>query len=208
MTIVRDEIIAKLFHGNDPFARVLTRPVDIQGWNSNHPYLTDAIDKLKPDIAVEVGVWKGASVLTMANRMREIGCDGVVIACDTWLGSTEHWLQIGVPPDLYGLFASNVMAAGACDYIVPFRLDSVTASEVLTHLGIRPSVIHIDAAHDYRSVMTDLSRWWSLLTVNGMMIVDDYDSWSSVTRAVDDFRDRMRPDKFEFSGNKCRFVKS
>ena len=92
MTLVRDEILHKIWRDVDPYANTPKLPPDIQGWNSTHRYLTDAIDHRRPDIVIEVGVWKGASVLTMARRMRDIGCDGVVIAVDTWRGSAEHWL--------------------------------------------------------------------------------------------------------------------
>jgi predicted O-methyltransferase YrrM len=41
---------------------------------------------LRPSI-VEIGVWKGSSVITLASKMKELNLDGVVIAVDTWLGA-------------------------------------------------------------------------------------------------------------------------
>lgn len=216
MTIARDDIIATLWHGVDPFAdRVPTMPPDRQGWNSDHPFLADAIDRQRPDVVVEVGVWKGASVLTMARRMREIACDGVVIAVDTWLGSAEHWLSPGAIPImagrslLYDVFASNVLIDGLSGHVLPLSLDSASASEVLARLDIRPGVIHIDAAHDYQSVSIDLKRWWRLLKPGGTLIADDYDcpAWPTVTRAVDDFVARTPHDGFAAANKKCRFDK-
>jgi predicted O-methyltransferase YrrM len=202
---VRDDLLAKL--GPDPLANGRqTHAIDLQGWNSVHPYLTEAIDRHRPGVVVEVGVWKGASACTMARRIRELGCDGAVIAVDTWRGSAEHW-----PPasDLYDRFLSNVVAERLRDYIVPLPLDSASAANLLAMHEIQADVIHIDGAHDYLSVITDLHRWWGVLATGGTMIVDDYASpmWTSVTRAVDEFRCVMRPDGFETFQTKCRFVR-
>lgn len=216
MTVARAEVLDQLWRGADPFEGLITKtPPDLQGWNSNHAYLAETIDRQQPDIVIEVGVWKGASAITMAKRMRQTDCDGVVIAVDTWLGSAEHWLANGAIPRgrgaslLYEVFMTNVLAEGLRDYILPLPLDSATASEVLARLDIQPNVLHIDAAHDYQSVTSDLKRWWRLLRPGGTLIADDYGSsmWPSVTRAVDDFVSRTRHSGFVASESKCRFDK-
>jgi predicted O-methyltransferase YrrM len=216
VTIARDEVLDQLWHGQDPFDGVIIKTLaDIQGWNSDHPYLAETIDRQQPDIVIEVGVWKGASALTMAKRMRQTNCDGVVIAVDTWLGSAEHWLSQGAIPRirgaslLYEVFMTNVMSEKLRDYILPLPLDSASACEVLARLDIRADVIHIDAAHDYQSVTADLTRWWKLLRNGGTMIADDYGSpmWPMVTRAVDHFVRHTSHAKFAAGESKCRFDK-
>ncbi len=72
---------------------------------------------MRPTIVVEVGVWKGASVVTMAKEVERQKLDAVVIAIDTWLGSSEHYLwekfildldfEFGYPR-LYHKFAANI----------------------------------------------------------------------------------------------------
>lgn len=85
----------KLWRGEDPYAVSGAGDVapDLQGWGSQHRYLTEAIETLHPSIVVEVGVWKGASVIHMASRLKELAIDGVVIAIDTWLGAWDHWVR-------------------------------------------------------------------------------------------------------------------
>lgn len=198
---VRQRVIDQLWAGRDPFAGFpsKTYAVDIQGWNSNHAYLSRAIDELRPSVVVEVGVWKGGSVLTMARRMRDLQVDGVVIAVDTWLGAWDHWLNpaffedLGFEngyPKLFHRFMANVIHEGLQDYVVPLPLDSSNAARVLREKGLHPQVMHVDAAHDYEAVRTDLALWWSMLTPGGVMIADDYifdGRWPEVKRAVDDF---------------------
>ncbi|HVC60345.1 MAG TPA: class I SAM-dependent methyltransferase [Acetobacteraceae bacterium] len=214
---VRRDLVARLWHGLDPLVNpTVSLPPDAQGWNSQHAYLAEAIDRHRPGVAVEVGVWKGASVLTMARRMRDIGCDGVVIAVDTWLGSSEHWLdprthaqipRLNGLPLLYYVFLNNVIAEGLQDYVLPLPLDSGSACAVLTRLDIRPSVLHVDAAHDYQSVLADLEHWWTLLRPGGTLIADDYAAWPTVTQAVDHFVARTPHCDFAASPYKCRFSK-
>ena len=218
---VRRALIDGLFYGQDPYSGFTpTMAPDLQGWNSDHIYLPEAIDRQRPSIVAEVGVWKGTSVLTMARRMREIGIDGVVIAVDTWLGSSEHWLDPNLKglipimngfPLLYFVFMSNVVAEGLQDYVLPLPLDSASACEVLRSKNIRPGLLHVDAAHDYAAVTADLERWWSLLQPSGTLIADDYDAthqvWGSVSRAVDDFKARTPHQDFAALPYKCRFKK-
>jgi hypothetical protein len=205
MTLARDEIIATIWRGHDPFAAIEpSQPLDTQGWNSGHRYLTEAIDA-RSAVAVDVGVWKGGSTVTMAERMRDNGCDGVIVAIDTWCGSAEHWPVEG----LYGTFANNVAVLQLRGWIVPVPLDSASACEVLARAGVHPGAVHIDAAHDYLSVMSDLIRWWGLLAKGGVLIADDYGSnaWPEVTRVVDHFRMRTPHIGFEAENAKCRLYK-
>jgi hypothetical protein len=217
---IRRRLIDTLWYGVDPLAGYATQMQDLQGWNSDHGYLADAIDRHRPDVVVEVGVWKGASVITMARRMREIGCHGVVIAVDTWLASADHWLDPALKqqvvhmhgyPMLYFIFLGNVVADGLQDYVLPLPLDSVNACEVLRARKVSPTVLHIDAGHDYASVMADLRHWWELLAPGGTLIADDYDAtrriWPEVRRAVDDFLARTPHVGFAAQSYKCRFSK-
>ncbi|MGE0223561.1 MAG: class I SAM-dependent methyltransferase [Acetobacteraceae bacterium] len=218
----RQRVIKALWHGVDPFWGFPPKlfVTDASGWNSDHPFLSLEIDRLRPDLVVEVGVWKGGSTLTMANRMRAIGHDGVVIAVDTWLGSAEHWMdskqlaelspQNGYP-QLFYKFMNNVLAADLWRHVVPLPIDSVNAAIVLAAKQLQPTLIHIDASHDYPSVTGDLDRWWALLQPGGVMIVDDYDQtrqvWPSVGQAVDDFLARTAHHDFLAQPYKCRFTK-
>src|SRR5215472_400262 len=84
---VRKIILDQLFFGRDPLKDFPKErfPTDLQGWHSEHPYLARAMREAMPKLVVEVGVWKGASVVTMAKEMQRLKLDAVVIAIDTWL---------------------------------------------------------------------------------------------------------------------------
>jgi predicted O-methyltransferase YrrM len=218
MTNARSEIVNLLWYGRDPLAGFprAEYAVDHQGWNSHHSYLARAIDEVRPRVVVEVGVWKGGSVLTLANRIKELDLDAVVIAIDTWLGSSEHWTDPALHlslnhkngfPQLYHCFAANVMDRELQDVVVPLPLDSVNAFHVLRKLGVHPDVLHIDAGHDFQSVTQDLNVWWPFLKPGGALVGDDYFAdgsiWPEVQQAFDAFFGNNRTMVFESGDNKC-----
>ena len=219
MTGKRSQMIEAIWWGRDPLAGAAdpTR-VDQQGWQSDNPYLTQAIDQVMPAVVVEVGVWKGASVITMGRRMRELGLDGVIIAVDTWLGAWDHWMQAqwfdhlrfeGGYPTLFKTFASNIAHERLNDYVLPLPLDSVNAATVLKSKGVVVDVVHIDGGHDFDAVTSDLNQWWPLLRQGGILIGDDYhpngDMWPEVRRAFNAF---FNAETIENSGGKCLIHKA
>jgi len=70
----------------------------------------------------------------MAKAIQRLNLDAVVIAIDTWLGSSEHYLWEKFVPDLdfefgyprlYHKFAANICNEGLQDQVVPLPLDSI-----------------------------------------------------------------------------------
>lgn len=195
MTTIRDEVMRALY-GHDiwlGFEPTASEPV--QGWNGNHPSLARLASEPGRKVVADIGVWKGQSTINMALAMKAHGIDGVVISIDTFLGSQEHWSPSGElftrhhgQPDLYNTFLSNVVAAGVQDYIVPLPQTSTTAAKILRGSGIKLTLAHVDAAHDYEDVIRDAMDYWSLLEVNGWLIGDDYHyTWPGVVKGAADF---------------------
>ncbi len=224
MTAIRDGLIKTLWRGNDPFhqfPRHLFAP-DLQGWASQHPYLTEAVITVRPKIIVEIGVWKGGSVISLAEEARKAGLDCVVIAVDTWLGAWDHWIQdewfeqlsfSHGYPSLNRKFMNNIIQKKLEDYVLPLPLDSLNAVNVLKHFGLRPDVVHLDGGHDYDAVMADLRVWWPLINNGGALIGDDYNvsnphQWPGVKRAFDEYFSGDVAASFEIAEPKCLLRKS
>jgi hypothetical protein len=178
----------------------------LEGWNGDHPSLKRLVGTPGPKVVIDVGVWKGQSTINMAKSMKDSQIDGCVIAVDTFLGSPEHWdtrrdlfeRKCGMP-NLYEIFLSNVHSAGLQDYIVPMPQTSVTAALVLRDYGIKASVIHIDAAHEYEEVIRDAKEYWEILLAGGYLVGDDYHfTWPGVIKAAGEFSATVvRPLKIE-----------
>jgi hypothetical protein len=192
----------KLFRGNSVYNGFNYQPdlVDLQTWGGDHPVLPHCISKVRPNLIIEVGSWKGRSAIHMAQALKANGIQGEVLCVDTWLGSPEHWLATGEIqfwydslkiengyPSLYKTFVNNVISQGLQEYITPLPMPSETAYFVLKQLGVKAEMIYIDAGHEYESVYRDIKQYWELMTPGGVMVLDDFNSWPGVTKAVYQF---------------------
>jgi SAM-dependent methyltransferase len=191
--------IMRRIHGTNIYSGfVPTFAEDRQGWNSEHSSFEEIIRGLRPSVVIDVGVWKGASTIYLADLMKRNGVHGAVIGVDTFLGSVEHWdrksafsglipFRFGMPL-LYDQFLSNVIRCGAQDRIVPLAQTATVAGELLRRLGIRAGLIHIDASHDYDDVLQDARTYWEILTPGGFLVGDDYNlDWPDVIKAANQF---------------------
>ena len=224
MTVVKSSLVELIHHGRDPFAfyEATEENVDTQGWRSDHPYLEECIRELLPSKILEVGVWKGASAITLANSLRANNIDGAVLCVDTFRGSSEHWInpkfwklmnmKSGIP-GIYDNFMSNVVSKSLQEFIVPLPVDSATAYEICRKKAIRFDLIHIDAGHEYESVKNDMKIWSSLLNSGGAIIMDDYlwddvkcvsFGWHGVAKAVNEFiQENSNKVMFKHADGKC-----
>ena len=192
--------------------------IDLQGWQSQHPFLTDFLEGDCEKIIIEVGVWKGASTIHMANHCKNSHSNSVIISVDTFLGSSEHYNNSRYQSNfgnnlgeinLLKQFVSNVKVLNLEKFIVPLPLDSLNASELIIRSLLVVDIIHIDGGHNYDSVILDLMAWWPILKVGGVMIMDDYsENWPGVTKAVDEFLETIAYSNFQSMNGKCCFIKS
>jgi predicted O-methyltransferase YrrM len=176
----------------------LTMPVDLQGWGSTATIFESVITEVRPDVVIEVGTWKGASLLHMDKVAQHIGLETAFIAVDTWLGSNDSlWLTDdrrllnlnGGYPSLFPQFVANVVAHGAADRVFPLPMTSSTAARVLAALNVTADAVYLDAGHDYEDVAADLKLYWPLVRDGGVLFGDDYDHrWPGVVKAVNRFR--------------------
>ena len=216
MTARRDELLSTLWGGSDPFAdhTAFEGRVDHQGWASDNPMLRQTIRKVRPRTVIEVGVWKGGSVLTMADEIEILGLDAVLIAIDTWLGAADHWWQpewkasLRIEngyPTLFKTFAANVFDWTKQHIVLPLPLDSLNAADLLAYYKIAIDVAHVDGGHSFESVMADLRTWWPIIQPNGALIGDDYhpigvEVWPQVRAAFHEF---FKTDAIDNIGGKC-----
>ena len=197
--------LLRMIHQQDPFAGFdsSSYTLDLQGWGSQAAVFKQIMAKLRPSKMIEVGSWKGASAIHMANLAKSLGIDDFVLLCvDTWLGSPEHWAVRDSPdympclklcngyPQLYWQFLANVTLSGHSDCIVPFPISSDGAAQFLRTKSVVFDAAYIDAGHEYRSVRNDLEAFWPLVRPGGVMFGDDFVAgWHGVVRAVSEFAD-------------------
>lgn len=157
---------------------------DEQGWNSTHPALAEAIEKIKPKVILEAGVWKGASAIHMADSCRDLRVESTIIALDSWLGNhilyeVSEWVpSLRLNKDgraqIYRTFYANVCENKMQDYFVPVHMDTASGLRMCKRRSIYVDMIHHDATHDGPEIAVDLRLAWDILNPGGCLIVDDY----------------------------------
>lgn len=173
-------------------------PPDIQGWGHEDPIFDYVIRHWCPRLIIEVGTWKGASAIKMAEIQKGYGIDGIILCIDTWLGSNESlWrapevrqslrLENGYP-QMFWQFVANVVASGHVGRIRHLPMTSSAAAQLLSGYGVIADAIYIDAGHNELEVYSDLLSYWPLLKPGGIFFGDDYsDSWPGTVKAVNRF---------------------
>lgn len=166
-------------------------PLDLQGWFTNAEAFDRIIARLKPNLIIEVGTWKGKSAIHALKRAMEF-CDCSIVCVDTWLGSLEHWTKHSAAellrrenglPMVYRQFLANIVHCGLQNRVVPIPLPSRIAAQVIADVNAKADLVYIDGSHDEQSVSEDISSYWPLLRDGGYMIGDDY-NMPSVRAAV------------------------
>lgn len=173
-------------------------PQDLHGWGSESSAFRELVAAIRPRRIVEVGTWKGASAIHMAEVAAELGLEVEVICVDTWLGAVEFWTdQTDVTrygslrlkngwPQVYYQFLANVCHRGQQHRIIPFPQTSANAALWMRMHGARAKLIYVDGSHEEDDVLADLIGWWDVLVPGGVMFGDDW-SWDGVRLAVSRF---------------------
>jgi SAM-dependent methyltransferase len=192
-----------LIHAADPYQSfdASAHQPDLDGWGSKHEIFGRVLQRVDARDILEIGSWKGASAIHMAQIQQRLGRRGSEIVCvDTWLGSLEFWTNHADPsrygalnlclgyPTVYYTFLRNVQAMGFAPVITPFPVTSAIAARFFQVNELTFDVIYVDGSHDYDDVSADLAAYWPLVRPSGVMFGDDYSPhWPDVIAAVDDF---------------------
>lgn len=145
---------------------------------------------------IEVGCWLGRSTCYMgveiANSNYNIKFDGV----DTWEGSIEHQgLEEIKNGTLYDEFLKNIEPI---KHIVnPIRMTSIEASKIYEDNSL--DFVFIDASHEYKDVLDDITHWLPKVKSGGCIAGHDYEYYE-VNNAVNEF---FKHKNFVILGNNC-----
>ena len=171
---------------------------DLQGWGGDSPAFGELIKAVRPALVIEVGTWKGASAVSMADAAASEGLSTTIVCVDTWLGALEFRTDQADAerfralecrhgyPQVYYRFLANVCHRGHQQRIVPFPMDSASAALWFMSHGVKAGLIYIDASHEEEAVYQDLVDYHQLLAPGGRIFGDDWD-WAGVRAAVTNF---------------------
>jgi hypothetical protein len=186
---------------------------DIPGWFQWRRHQKEAAAHF-PDGSwfVEVGCYLGRSICSLGEVVREAGLDVRIVGVDTAQGSgpegQENTDAHGPAVDhgggtFAGLLHRNIIDCGLAETIQLVISDSVAAADFFADGSL--AWVHIDARHDYDSVVADINAWAPKVRPGGWLSGDDYqeDWWPGVVRAVSD----TLPDADSWESMQWRWIK-
>jgi hypothetical protein len=169
---------------------------EIDGWFNWRSAQEEAVSRF-PDGSrfVEVGIYLGRSLCSLAEVVERSGKRITVIGVDTCRGSGPEGRRgkdyhAGAVHQGGGTFAGalhkNLLDCGFGDNIQLIISDSVAAAELFSDASL--DWVHLDARHDYESVTADIDAWLPKIRPGGWLSGDDYDKqkWPSVVKGVED----------------------
>lgn len=173
------------------------------GWPPDPAWSRSQVELIRDGAIVEIGVWKGASLLPILDICR--ANNNRVWAVDIWL--REDGTPPPLPPCHFGhpswplshqrleTFLENLRAAGHEDLVTLVRDSSAGAAAGFDDGFF--DMIYIDACHQYECVKTDILSWLPKLKTGGLIAGDDYNHHHpGVVRAVDEvFGDLIEVDR-------------
>lgn len=206
MTLSAESAVARL----DPDLVAVLRatieaiPIDFAGGSglAKAATVADLIRAHGATSFVEIGVYRGRSLLPVAAAMRWFGT-GVATGIDPWGAAEAHQRDIDRFPAEAGAINSFVAdldwdlihaqvgaAAAEMGLAAHCRLIRARSDAVAQRFAARSvDILHIDGNHDEDQVLLDLARYLPKVRHGGFVILDDF-SWDTV-RAARDLLERI-----------------
>jgi hypothetical protein len=154
----------------------------------------------------------GRSICSLGEVVRSSHANTRIIGVDTGRGSgpegrdgtDAHGAAVAHGGGTFaGLLHRNIIDCGLADTIALVISDSVAAAALFADDSL--AWVHIDARHDYPSVVADIRAWAPKVAPGGWLSGDDYHAqwWPGVVGAVSD----TLPDAGSWGSNQWRWIK-
>lgn len=133
---------------------------------------------------VEVGVWKGHSIIYLANRLLKLkNIDFDLYAVDIW-EEADCMNFISYYKYSYEIFLENLKRNNLIDLIKILKTDSLKASSLFKKEEI--DFVFIDANHNFINVINDIIHWFPKIKDKGIIAGHDYyEATADVSKVVD-----------------------
>lgn len=159
----------------------ISRALKIPGWME-----PEELEWLAAQAQVKVAILEVGSFLGRSTRALADNTPGTVHAVDMWLGSPEilrQYSKLGGPAGVFELFRVNTQDLLGTK-LFPVMTPSASASQIFPIPLF--DMIFLDGAHDFYSVLADISNWSKCLKAGGLLCGHDYkDAFPGVKLAVD-----------------------
>jgi len=148
----------------EPFLSASDLLFDSSGWVEPYAFniLEQFIDENHVKTVIDIGAWLGLSTHCLAFMLPD---DGKVYAVDLWSSEKECERDCRAP-FAYDYFLSNMKHMGVANKVIPVRMSSLEASQLLE---IEADLIYLDTSRDAYEMYQDIMAWYPRLSPGGMI---------------------------------------
>lgn len=138
-------------------------------WAGHRYFAKDLVEAIEPEIIVELGTWRGTSMFSMLQGIKNKKLKTEFFAIDTWEGDKhaghyegEKYLQDinGILKKHYPDCRVNLIRKRFENALDDFRDHTV-------------DILHIDGLHTYEAVKNDYYTWINKVKKNGIVLLHD-----------------------------------
>ena len=159
---------------------------EVQGWCDFRDLYSAIAGQLKDgDSFVEIGAWKGQSIIYLAQELQNLGKHGVkLFAVDTFKGEPNYIEEVQrLGGSVLAEFNFNTKAADVDEMIIVIPNDSVEASRLFDNESL--AGVFLDGSHEHEHVKADIAAWLPKVKDGGIFAGHDYPH-PPVKQAVDE----------------------
>ena len=168
------------------------RHLDGWCWLDKAMTLCSYIEKERPSVVVDLGIFGGRSMIPMALQLRDNADGGVCYGIDPWTNTAalegEHkpedsawWGKVNLN-DVMMKFLWRIQELGLIDFAVPIRATSQAVHAIFPKESI--DFLHIDSNHSELASLRDIALYVPKVRSGGLICLDDL-KWESNKAAVD-----------------------
>lgn len=169
--------------------------LDSEIWFNYQNFYNEVAQK-KYEVLVELGTWKGHSIMYLAKKLKEQNYEFELYGVDLFDNSQIHtnegneYLQPQMK-HIWELYNENLVRADVRDVVKDIKKNSWEAANEFEDESV--DFIFIDADHKYESVMKDIQAWLPKLKVGGVMSGHDFTQpTAGVKRAVEELLPKFK----------------
>jgi hypothetical protein len=181
---------------------VASVPVDYGGGSGSGKALViaDLIAHHGVRETVEIGVYRGRSLLPVAAMLRIIG-SGVATGIDPWSvdealqeethavgAGVNEWVRSHPWEETYQSVVERIDGYHLAEHCRILRMTSEEAAPQFADASV--DLVHVDGNHDQAAVERDVELYLPKLKPGGFLVLDDA-SWDSIRPVVEDLRGRL-----------------
>ena len=170
----------------------LTSSID---WHGHLCFAAWIVEYFRPNIIVELGVFRGDSLSAFAQSSRDMKCKNSIYGIDKWIGDTttgEYGEEVYA--DLKDYFIMNYPEV---------KLIREYFDDALTYFDDKSiDLLHIDGCHEYDAVKNDYTKWLPKISQKGIILFHDiaaYEANFGVYRFWSEIKDEYPSISFEHS---------